>query len=586
VSRSRRLLGAAVVASALLQPAGCVTLPESGPVVDAGDTSNEDSAAGETYDPPPPQEGDSATDIVGGFLDAMTATPIQQKPAREFLTTDGQAAWNPGLETITYPGTLTPRGESRVTVTLTDADHLDSRGAWQGALPEDERNLSFLMKRDDDGEWRIDEAPDALIVPEAWFEQHYRQVSLYFFDPTGTVLVPEPVFVPNGDQLASTLVAGLLQGPGAGLAHVSQSLLPAGPLELSVPVPDDGVASITLTGAADLPSPQDVVPMLAQLAWTLRQEPDIRAFRLTIGNEPVQLPGGVSQFSVETGAQYDPNGVQSSGLLYGLRNGALVSGPPSALDPVDGPLGHPEIALRSVAVSLDGSMAGAVEDTGRSALVAPVHSSTHAGSEKVTEVASDATNLLEPAWDLHGRMWLVDRAADGARISYVENDKVHALDVPRLTGRDVKRFLVSRDGSRLVAVIHRGKRGDAFLVSRIRYDATGHVLDALPARRVFWEGGRSLLQVRDVAWLTPTTFAVLHRVAQAYEVRSLSVDGAPNGIDGFPTKLNGDFVGLAGSPVSGEDLYAVSDDSLANVAEPGVDNATLDPGTTSVDYVG
>ena len=54
----------------------------------------------------------------------------------------------------------------------------------------------------ENGEWRIAEAPDALIVPETWFEQRFRQVSLYFFDPSAQILVPEPVFVPRGDQLA------------------------------------------------------------------------------------------------------------------------------------------------------------------------------------------------------------------------------------------------------------------------------------------------------------------------------------------------------------------------------------------------
>ena len=65
----------------------------------------------------------------------------------------------------------------------------------------------------EEGEWRIDEAPDALIVPETWFEQWFRQVSLYFFDPTATMLVPEPVYVPRGEALATTLTRGLLMGP-------------------------------------------------------------------------------------------------------------------------------------------------------------------------------------------------------------------------------------------------------------------------------------------------------------------------------------------------------------------------------------
>ena len=50
----------------------------------------------------------------------------------------------------------------------------------------------------EDGEWRIAKAPDALIVPRTWFAPRFRQVSLYFFDPTGQILVPEPVFVPSG----------------------------------------------------------------------------------------------------------------------------------------------------------------------------------------------------------------------------------------------------------------------------------------------------------------------------------------------------------------------------------------------------
>jgi hypothetical protein len=556
-------------------------MPEGGPIVTAGSAADASTEPGPYYDPPPPQPNASATDVVRGFLNAMTATPVRQQPAREFLATDAQAAWNPGLATITYPGTLTPRGESRVSVTLSGADHLDSRGRWQGALPAEDQNLSFPMKRDENGEWRIAEAPNALIVPETWFENHYRPVSLYFFDPTRTVLVPEPVFVPSGEQLASTLVAGLLRGPGPGLGRVSQSLLPAGVVKLSVPV-SDGIASITVTGPTDQPAPQDVQPMLAQIAWTLRQEPTIKAFRLTIGSQIVQLPGAITEFSVETGAEYDPTGLQSSALLYGLRNGLLVSGSAASLTAVDGPLGRRGFGVRSIGVNLDATTVGAVAADGRSVLVAPVRDP----GNRVTQRVSQASNLLKPAWDLHDRMWLVDRTPSGSRVSYLENGTLHALTVPRLTGRDVKRFLVSRDGSRLVAVVHRGDLGDAFFVSRIRYDAAGHVLDALPATRVFWEGGRSLLQVRDIAWLSPTTFVVLHRIAQSFEVRSLSVDGSPSGLDGLPTKLNGDFRALAGSPVPGEDLYAVTDSGLYDVTQPGVGDATFDQSVTTVGYAG
>ena len=110
-----------------------------------------------------------------------------------------------------------------MSVTLTGADQLDARGAWRGRLPHSDQVVEFPMTMEN-GEYRIAQAPNALIVPESWFEQRFREVSLYFFDPTAQILVPEPVFVPRGEQLPTTLIEGLLRGPHrrprAGLAQL------------------------------------------------------------------------------------------------------------------------------------------------------------------------------------------------------------------------------------------------------------------------------------------------------------------------------------------------------------------------------
>src|SRR5207342_2345334 len=167
---------------------------------------------------------------------------------------------------------------------------------------------------------------------ESWFEQRFREVSLYFFDPTAQILVPEPVFVPRGEQLATTLIKGLLRGPHPDLERVSRSFIPPGlTFGLSVPVSTDGVADISLKGEAGPQTAQAIELMLAQFAWTLRQEPAIRALRVSIGGQQIQLPGGVSEVSVDQGAAYDPTGFQASSLLYGLREGRLVSGTAGAL---------------------------------------------------------------------------------------------------------------------------------------------------------------------------------------------------------------------------------------------------------------
>ena len=118
-------------------------MPESGPVVETRSEGSPDDQAGTFIDAKPPQQGDSATDIVTGFLEAMTATPIDLNVAREFLTRDAEAAWDPDARTITYAEVIGPLGSGTLTVDLAGAEHLDQRGAFLGSLPRDERTLTL-----------------------------------------------------------------------------------------------------------------------------------------------------------------------------------------------------------------------------------------------------------------------------------------------------------------------------------------------------------------------------------------------------------------------------------------------------------
>ena len=77
---------------------------------------------------------------------------------------------------------------------MTDVNVYDDRGAWERTQAK--RDLDMVLV-EEGGEWRIDSVPDALIVPESWFDDWYQRRSLYYFDPTSEVLVAEPVFVPR-----------------------------------------------------------------------------------------------------------------------------------------------------------------------------------------------------------------------------------------------------------------------------------------------------------------------------------------------------------------------------------------------------
>jgi hypothetical protein len=583
VHRPRRL--AALLAAALL-PAltACgVRMPTGGDVVTAGPGPQATRVPGISIDPRPPQPGASPTEIVQGFLDAMLATPTQTRSAQQFLTKGARTSWDPSQATLVYGEKGVPRGGSTdVDVDLADAYRLDSRGAWQGRVPAAGRRLSFRLAHEG-GEWRIASAPNALIVPVSWYEARFVQLSLYFFDPSGRVLVPEPVFVPRGNQLATTLVRDLVAGPPPALAGVARSFLPPGVGEgLSVPVGADGTADIALTAGPDEPAqqtPQALTLLTAQLGWTLRQDPTVTSIRLSIGGRAIQLPGGRSKFSVSDGPEYDPAGYQTSAQMFGLDDrGRLVSGQPPHLMPVPGPFGVRAAGLRTVAVDLDGERAAGVSTSGTQLRVAPVRTGS-----TVTTVAT-GTDLLRPAWDVAGRLWVVDRTAGGARVSYVDAGGArHPVQVPGITGRDVVRFLVSRDGSRLVAV-RRDDAGDRVVVSRLRSDDLGAVTAATEAVQISSDESTPT-RIKDIGWSSPTSILLLHRLSGVTQLRALAVDGSSAAFPEQPIVVADSVDALLSSPVSEQGAYGLFGTQMRGLTGDSRDSV-LDGPVTSLGFVG
>ena len=580
---TRRRLVALLVALLPALVACGVGMPTSGGIVEAGPGPQTTRAPGISIDPRPPRPGASPTEIVQGFLDAMLATPTQTRSAQQFLTKDARASWDPAQATVVYGDkSVLQGGPDTVSVDLSGAYRLDARGAWQGALPASGKRLAFRLAHEGD-EWRIASAPDALIVPVEWFEARFTQLSLYFFDPTGRVLVPEPVFVPRGNQLATTLVRDLVAGPPAELAGIVRSFLPPGVGEgLSVPVDADGTADIALTAGPDepaQPTPQALTLLTAQLAWTLRQDPSVSTIRLSVAGRPVQLRGGRSEFSVSDGPEYDPAGYRASTEMFALDSrGRLVFGHPPTLSPVPGPFGGTDTGLRTVAVDLEGDLAAGVTTGGGTVRVADVRS-----GDEVRTVAR-GTDFLRPAWDVAARLWLVDRSSAGASVSYVDGDGVrHSVDVPGVTGRDVVRFLVSRDGTRLVAV-RRDRVGDRLVVSRLRSDESGRVVAATPAVRISPDESAPM-RITDVAWSTPTTVWLLHRLTGATQLRAVAVDGSSAAFPAQPIVVADDVDSLLSSPVPDQGTYGVIGNRLRGLTAETRD-AVLDGQVGSLGFVG
>jgi hypothetical protein len=576
-----------LLAAVVSLTAGCVGLPDEGPVEEAQTSGSGTRADAMAINPLGPQPDQSPSEVVKGFLDAMRATPIRDDIAREFLSERAKSEWNP-VETIVYESASLPRPSAQsgdlVDVALTGADRIDDRGSWQGALPGDA--LRFRVTKED-GQVRIDALPEFLIVPQNWYAQRFRQVSLYFFDPTSQVLVPDPVFVPRASDLASTLVRRLVAGPAPELVDYSRNLLPAGADPgIEVPVSDDGLATVDFEGDVEVPTLADRGLLVAQLAWTLRQDPSVERVRVRIDGTWL-TQGGQPEVGVSTGEVFAPFVAEASSLLFGLADGLMVAGSAQTLAQVSGPFGQADLGLRSVTPDLDASEAAGVSGDGGAMYVAPVRDPAAGALDPVVTGASD---LLVPAWDFAGRLWMVDRRPDGAVVSYLREGRVAEIDVQGVSGQDVKSFLVSRDGSRLVAVLQ-GDNEDQIVVSRLLQDADGKVVRALPARQVDVEGGRGL-KIRDIAWLSPTSIVVLHPVdaPRLFQVRSTSVDGAPADVDALSVTIDDQVVGLIGSPDPGQSTYAIAardgQDVLIDLSGTAGGDLDVAPGITSLGYVG
>jgi hypothetical protein len=566
----------AVAAGALL--AGCVQMPSSGPVTPVEAQASAGDVPGISFDPRPPQAGQTAPEIVAGFLEAMKATPISLTVARQFLSAEAAETWVPEQQIITYAELGTTSGQASVTIPLSDVNRYDERGAWQRTQARSDLDLGLVVE---DGEWRIDELPDALIVPDSWFDDWYQRVSLYFFDPTSEVLVPEPVFAPRGEQFASSLVRGLLAGPGSEPDVARTYFPPDTRLGLAVPI-ESGIAQVALSGDPDLVDQDAAARMLAQLVWTLRQDDRIGAVQLSIGDRSFSaVPGGSTQDTLDVGSAYDPNGADASTELFALDRGRLVSGSIGAFRETVGPLGQDDFGVRSVAVNLPGSRVAAVSASGTDLLVAP----TEAPAGELTRPVVGAVDLAAPHWDHSDRIWLLDRGAGRARVIVVTDGSATEVEVPRVSGRDVSRMLVSRDGSRLVAVV-RGAKVDRVVSTRVRHDPGGAVVGFTPVVTLSLPAEDSP-RIRDIGWHSPTTVAVLSDINEELsQVRTVPVDGAPENETGGTTRLRGPTRRLVSTPVDLLEVYALAGRTVTSLTRLGRSVPDLPPGITSLTYVG
>lgn len=301
-----RAAGVALLAAIGL--AACAGVPDSGPVrvgdpVAVAGSGLVDAAVREI--PAGPQPGASPVLLVSGFLRAMVGSDDNYGVARSYLAAG--TGWSPERSISIYaePSHVVRVGRRTVVVTAHRLGVLGQRGAYRVAPGSVHRRFELARRNH---EWRIVKLAAGILLSSDDASRLLQPANLYFLTPAGDRLVPQPVLEsPQDPGLATTLMRGLVAGPGPYLAPGVRTAVPRGTaLVGNVPVTDDGVAEVDLSAGASQISSGQLLRMSAQIVWTLRQLTSVSAVRLLVNGAPLEAPGVPTLQPIESWPQFDP----------------------------------------------------------------------------------------------------------------------------------------------------------------------------------------------------------------------------------------------------------------------------------------
>ena len=346
----------AVVASV----AGCVGMPNSG---SPGTFSATPQATTPDFNfigaiPAGPAPKWTPSDIVAGFLNASASYPNYSDVAKEYLVSAAGEKWDPGwsvqvVDKVDVPPQADIQGDGRhatVDVSGTVLASFNGSGQYVGAQQSggDAQVVSqqfHLVK--ENGQWRItNPLPQGRMLTQPDFASVYKPQDLYFFDPTGQVLVPDSVFVPVGTTptfLVTNLVGALQNDPQSQWLKTETNPVPPAitefPSGASIKLSVVGTtATVNLGGtAAAATDPLTREQIAAQLVWTLTGQQEslpIQAVDLEINGKPWIPPnppcggGGQSQGPAQKLSMYNcynPYPAAASTSFYYVGSGQAWS---------------------------------------------------------------------------------------------------------------------------------------------------------------------------------------------------------------------------------------------------------------------
>ena len=509
------------VALAVLCLSACAGIPTSGPVTRVA----ADSGFGQStvrYAPTGPAKGGSPQDIVRGYLDSMLAYPMTTGTASAFLTPEATKRWHPlagvrvySAPQVAAPTASGPRGADEiqrradqvaVRVSIVNESQLDEQGRYTEKSGNGEITLRLTRVS---GQWRITNPQNGLLVNRKFFTDYFRPFKVFMFDRPGRRLVPVPVYLVVGDQLATARMTSLARGPGPDPAGTMRTYVPPlTTLRPSVPLTDAGITDVEFNQEFSNFTKFAQDHLSAQIIWTLRQVPDVNAVRL-VGGATALSPDGLSAQPIGSWGLYGPS--IARGQAYALSDNKVFEINDGHASRLSGAWGNDARGAVLIAVSSEG-VAGVLAGGSQ------VRVTDRAGkSPRMTS----GNNFIAPRWDDDGNLWLADRIAGSTRVRLSHGSAIATLPIGDLAGLDLSTFALSPDNSRYVVTAARGT-SSALYVGAVRRDIKDHIIGLTDPHRL----NTSAANPTSATWVSGTRVAFLGDSQSGRQVYTAIIDGS------------------------------------------------------------
>lgn len=578
----------AVLAVAAAVACGCATVPTGGPVVPEKIPPAGGPQAGdyEQLIAPPPQPGWSPEQIVSGFLLAGADFTGDHKVAAEYLTPAARRSWNPGSTATVFSNPpvadIVGQAGSAATVHVSGQQAAtiggsQGEGEYVAAAHGGSHFSATFDLRKVKGQWRIADPGNQLLLTSNDVARAYRSQDLYFLDPSMSVLVPDPVFVPVEASQVRQSVTSLVHGATGWLSQATRTAFPPGTRLINVQESGD-VVRVDLGGAAAGTTQHQQELMSAQLVWTLRTFPDAAQnlnLILEINGQPVSLPSiGSAQQPVATSWQsYNPSDVGGGSSLPAFYVGnanrvQMLNSVASASQatPVPGEAGTGNVALNQIAVSPDAA-------TSRIAGISPGDDAVYTGGLSPRGSLSlqlSGKGFTNPSWDRNGNLWVAG-VSGGKTGIWMLAGGAHPVQVQVPSGYGpVQALRVARDGARIALITGTGSGQQLLVGAIVRTGSRVAIGPVVP----IGTGLSQMAQMTDLAWSDADNLVVLAQPSGGQEqLFKVPVDGGPfQALGTAPAGTQSVSAApslpvLAGVPSSGEVQYSPDELSWRNLVQ-------------------